>query len=343
MSENHNIAEQLVDVLARPDGSAALRPVHANGNGVTGFFTASSVASRYCTARHFQAGASPIRATVRFSNGSGSARRRDGWSDVRGMATRFHLDNGSATDLIAMTLGEFFAPDAESFLAFAIAAKPKPFANESPWRKILDYLQLTPPVRSAYPGETMRPDEGAVRFADQNRYAQLPVFQAAAIGAPVSYARAAYHAVHSFIVTAPDSTRRWVRFSWQPTVGVLNTDPSKPPVDRYLEQELRDRVAAGPIHFNLMMMIGEIGDAFDDCTRPWPPHRQRVFMGELTLNAILDGEACERLNFNPWLLTDGLEPSNDPVLEVRRDAYQISGHRRGADPCPFARSQDDAQ
>jgi catalase len=169
------------------------------------------------------------------------------------------------------------------------------------------------------------------------------VFEAAAIGAPISYARASYHAVHSFIVTAPNGARRWVRFSWQPTVGVLNTDPHKSPVDLYLEQDLRDRIAAEPVHFNLMMVIGENGDAFDDPTRPWPPHRQRIFMGELTLNAILDNESCERLNFNPWLLTEGIEPSDDPVLKARRDAYQISGRRRGAAPCPFARSQDHAR
>lgn len=342
MSDDQSIAEQLVDVLARPDGSAALRPVHAMGNGASGFFSASDVAQNYCIAQHFRRGCSTP-ATVRFSNGSGSATRRDGWSDVRGMATRFHLDDVSATDLIAMTLREFFAPDPQSFLAFANAAKPEPFARESPWRKILDYLQLTLPIRGAYPGETIRPDEGAIQFANQNKYAQLPVFEAAAIGAPVSYARASYHAVHSFIVTGPDGARRWVRFSWQPTVGVLNTDPGKPPIDCRLEHELRDRIAAGPVHFNLMMVIGEIGDAFDDPTRPWPPHRQRIFLGELTLNAVLDEESCERLSFNPWLLTEGIEPSNDPVLKVRRDAYEISGRRRGADLCPFTGSQDDAQ
>jgi catalase len=336
---DHDIAEQLVDVLARPDGSPALRPVHAMGNGALGYFAASAVAHNYCVARHFRAGGSPVPVTVRFSNGSGSATRRDGWSDVRGMATRFHLDDGSATDLIAMTLREFFAPDPDSFLAFAVAAKPVPCSRESPWRKILGYLQLTPPARDPYPGETIRPDEGAVKFANQNCYAQLAVFDAASIGAPVSYARASYHAVHSFIVTGPDGTRRWVRFTWQPTVGVLNTDPTAPPVNQYLVKDLRQRIAAQPVHFNLMMVIGEVGDDFDDPSRPWPPHRQRIFMGTLTLDAILDDESCERLNFNPWLLTDGIAPSDDPVLKARRDAYEISGRRRGAVPCPFARSQ----
>lgn len=337
-----DIAAKLVDALARPDGSAALRPVHATGNGASGFFVASPIAHRFCTAAHFQLGVH-IPATVRFSNGSGSATRRDGWSDVRGMATRFHLPDASATDLVTMTLREFFAPTPETFLDFALAAKPEPFERESPWRKILDYLSLKLPVRDPYPGETIRPDEGAIRFANQHNFAQLAVFEAAAIGAPASYARAAYHAVHTFIMTAPDGTRRWVRFSWQPTVGVLNTDPNATPVDVYLEHELRDRIAANPVHFTLMMVLGEIGDDFNDPTRPWPPHRRRVLMGQLTLDKVIDDDVYERLNFNPWLLTKGIEASDDPVLRVRREAYQISGQRRGAVPCPFAGRQDDGQ
>ena len=340
---DEGIAAKLVDALFRPDGSRALRPVHAVGSGVSGRFAASPVAASYCIAEHFRFGGAPVPVTVRFSNGSGSATRHDGWSDVRGMALRFHLADGGATDLVAMTLREFFAPDAESFLAFAIAAKPEPFVRESPWRKILDYLQLKLPSRDPYPGETIRPDEGAVRFADQNKSAQLAVFEAATIGAPASYARAAYHAVHTFIVTAPDGTRRFVRFSWQPTSGVLNTDPSATPVDVYLDQELRDRLGRQPAEFTLMMMLGEAGDDFDDPTRPWPPHRRRIMLGTLILDTMLDDDACERLNFNPWLLTTGIEASNDPVLRVRREAYDISGRRRGATPCPFAESPSDGR
>src|SRR4051812_7351952 len=99
------IAEELVEALVRPDGCPKLRPVHALGIGATGHFVASDVARNYCIAEHFQG--EKIDVSVRFSNGSGSAAQHDGWSDVRGMATRFHLAGGAATDLIAMTLAEF--------------------------------------------------------------------------------------------------------------------------------------------------------------------------------------------------------------------------------------------
>ncbi|NNC38140.1 MAG: catalase, partial [Hyphomonadaceae bacterium] len=302
------LAEELVKILHRPDGNPKLRPVHSLGIGVTGSFEATPIARNYCIAEHFQGGRIPV--TVRYSNASGSATRTDGWSDVRGMATRFHLDDGSDTDLITMTLPEFFTPDGETFLDFAIAAFPKPYSAESPWQKIKNYLALTLPKRNPYPGEKISPDDGAKDFANKHSYSQLAVMTAATIGAPVSYARASYHAVHTFIVTAPDNVRRWVRFTWQPIEGVLNTDPAKTPVDDYLDAELRDRLSGqGTARFSLMMTIGENGDDMDDPTRPWPLHRMRVAMGILTIDTVLDAEQqrenIEKMSYNPWLLTKG--------------------------------------
>ena len=127
-----DIAAKLVEALRRPDGKLDLRPVHAVGIGATGYFEASDVARDYCTAEHFQG--RRVSVTVRFSNGSGCAVVHDGWSDVRGMATRFLLADGVATDLIAMTLGAFFTPTVETFLSFSEATKPIPVRRESAWQ-----------------------------------------------------------------------------------------------------------------------------------------------------------------------------------------------------------------
>lgn len=336
------IAREMVKVLHRPDGDPKLRPIHTLGVGVTGHFKASPAAPNFSTSKIFQGEAIPV--TIRFSNASGSATRHDGWSDIRGMATRFHVEDPTDFDLIAMTLPEFFTPDVKTSLDFLIKAKPTPYKSATPWQKIRSYLSLKVPPRNAYPGETISPDEGGKAYANQHKFAQLPIFEASTIGAPVSYARAAYHAAHSFIITAPDGTVRWVRFSWQPVAGVKTTNPLAPPEDIYLEKELRDRLSDGEnARFTLMMAIGEHGDDVDDCTKPWPLHRKRIIMGMLTLENVPDAEAqvktIEKMSFNPWLMPDGIAPSNDPVLKIRHEAYAISSQERGANPCPFAGSR----
>jgi catalase len=320
-----------------PDHKPGTRPIHTIGVGVEGYFEASDVARNYCRAEHFRG--QRVSVSVRFSNGSGSPVQHDGWNDVRGMATRFHLKD-QATDLIAMTLNGFFVRTTREFIDFTTAARQRPMRKESPWRKILDMLQLKQPLRDPYPGEKASADVGTLEYANAHPFAQLSVFQSALMGAPVSYARAAYHAVHTFIVIGQDGVRRPVRFAWKPVAGVRNTDADTPLRDNYLQGELRDRLKQWPARFLLMMTIGESGDALDDPTVPWPARRVRVVMGTLTLTKVAEDQeaAAEHISFNPWRLVDGIEPSDDPILHARRDAYEDSRKRRGGTACPFNRS-----
>jgi catalase len=335
--ENSSVAERLVKAVISdfPDHKPGTRPVHTIGVGVEGYFAASDVAHTYCVAEHFSG--HRVRASVRFSNGSGSPVQHDGWPDARGMATRFHLRNDAATDLIAMTLSEFFVPTVEDFFDFTKASVPQPVQKESPWRKFLDMLQLKLPLPNLMPGQTVAADAGMLGYANRHAFAQLGVSQAASIGAPVSYARATYHAVHTFVVTGADKVRRPVRFSWQPVAGVLTTNPETPPLDKYLHQELKKRLDRWPARFMLMMAIGEPGDALDDPTRPWPDKRKRIMMGILTLTKVAEDQAaaCEHISFNPCRLVPGIEVSDDPILRARKDAYEVSRKWRGGAPCPF--------
>ncbi|GLR92016.1 catalase [Bradyrhizobium iriomotense] len=332
------LVQAIIDNLPAPVGPR--RPVHTIGIGVKGEFVASNVARNYCIAEQFQG--QPVPASVRFSNGLGGPDQHDGWSDVRGMATRFHISDGKGSDLIATTLGEFFVRNVDDFFKFTEIAKLAPYSRLSWWQKLCDLVKLKVPDRDPYLNETENVNAGALRYANQHRFAQLGVFQAAVIGAPVSYARASYHAVHTFWVTAPNGVRRPVRFSWQPVAGVCNTDPMAVPQDKYLFKELDERLKKWPARFMLMMTIGEAGDAIDDCTKPWPGTRLRISMGTLTLLKVSEDQEAdgERISFNPNRLAPGIEPSADPILEARLGAYEASREIRGG--CPFKWSKVDA-
>jgi catalase len=330
-----SVAKQLVEAIIAnlPTPVPGRRPVHTIGVGVKGEFVASDVARTYCIAEHFDG--QPVPVSVRFSNGLGGLEQHDGWSDVRGMATRFHLPDGRATDLIATTLGEFFVQTVGDFFEFTRVAKLELYPRRTWPQKLYDLLRLKVPSRDPYPNETRNVNAGALRYADQHRFAQLGVFQEGAIGAPESYARASYHAVHTFIVTAPDGARRPVRFSWQPVAGVRNTDRDAVPRDKYLFEEIKERLRRWPAHFLLMMTIGEADDALDDPTKPWPETRTRIVMGTLTLISVAEDQEAdgERISFNPCRLQHGIEVSSDPILEARRCAYEVSRQMRGG--CPF--------
>src|ERR1700739_53454 len=126
-----SVAKRLVEVIIEnlPAPVGDRRPVHTLGIGVKGKFVASDVAHAYCIAEHFKG--EPVDVSVRFSNGLGGPDRHDGWSDVRGMATRFHLPDGTGSDPIATTLGEFFVRNVDDLFRFAEIAKVAPYPRRS--------------------------------------------------------------------------------------------------------------------------------------------------------------------------------------------------------------------
>ncbi len=338
--EQPSMSERLYAALEAdyPDHRTDMRPVHAVGIGATGYFVASKAAPSYTFAEQFQGGKIPV--TLRYSNGSGSPVEHDSALDVRGMAVKFHLDSGES-DLIAITLPIFFAETPEAFLQFAAAGVPVPDKPEGWFQRLLDMLQLRNPAR--------RPDlpedgtVGVLKYANTHMAARPGTVAATMLVTPVSYARAAYHALHTFKLIAADGTVAYCRFHWDPVAGVQPiekgvTDPYRGAgtADKFLHQELRDRLDAAPVRFVLRMTVAGQGDDVNDPTKVWDTTRLRVVLGELWITDIAadDGAACESLSFNPTRLAPGIECSDDPVLAARRDAYQYSCRIRGGTGCP---------
>jgi catalase len=98
----------------------------------------------------------------------------------------------------------------------------------------------------------------------------------------------------------------------------------------YLQDELRQRLEAGPIRFRLEVQDAMPGDPVDDPSAAWPGERWRVDAGTLEVTG-LEAEretGADVLVFDPTRVTDGIELSDDPVLRFRHDAYSASVARR---------------
>jgi catalase len=72
------------------------------------------------------------------------------------------------------------------------------------------------------------------------------------------------------------------------------------------------------------------GDVVDNATAVWPDDRPTVELGILSLTKLVaDNDAAQRpLAFDPLHLVDGIEPSDDPLLEIRSATYAVSRRRR---------------
>src|SRR6266581_3596100 len=87
------LARQAVDAIEGISGHhPGFRAAHAKGTLCAATFTPTTEAARLTRAVHFQDG--PVRAHVRFSNGSGNPNDPDFEPrEARGMATKFYLDD----------------------------------------------------------------------------------------------------------------------------------------------------------------------------------------------------------------------------------------------------------
>jgi hypothetical protein len=76
------------------------------------------------------------------------------------------------------------------------------------------------------------------------------------------------------------------------------------------------------------------GDVVNDATVHWPAERKVVELGTIALANTVANHAHEQkqIIFDPIPRLDGIEPSDDPLLELRAAVYLISGRRRRTAP-----------
>ena len=74
------------------------------------------------------------------------------------------------------------------------------------------------------------------------------------------------------------------------------------------------------------------GDVVDDATVHWPEDRQVAELGTLELTSVLHDSMTQQKHiiFDPIPRIDGIEPSADPLLELRAAVYLLSGRERRA-------------
>ena len=82
--------------------------------------------------------------------------------------------------------------------------------------------------------------------------------------------------------------------------------------------------------FHLAVQLAGPSDSTKDPTQPWPDDRKVVDLGTLTIEkSVVDNiEAEKSLLFLPGQLTDGIEPSDDPLIDVRDRTYPVSFSER---------------
>ena len=91
-------------------------------------------------------------------------------------------------------------------------------------------------------------------------------------------------------------------------------------------------MAGSAIRLKVVVQVAGSGDAINDATVQWPESRELVELGTIELTQAVKDDAAQQqqIIFDPIPRVDGIEPSADPLLELRAAIYLLSGRRRRA-------------
>ncbi|HMG02514.1 MAG TPA: catalase family peroxidase [Edaphobacter sp.] len=279
------------------------RPVHAKGTMLEGMFTPTKEAAELTRAQHATQSSTPV--TVRFSNSTGVPLipDNDAGADPRGMAIRFNLAEHVHTDIVAHSANAFPATTGAEFLEFLRAVT--------------------------------QPDKGKVQEFVVSHPKALAFVQAIT-PMPVSFAQERYFGLTAMKFIDKDGVSRFGRYTIVPEAKEehLSAEAAAGKDADYLFDELTERIGKGPIRFKIFVQVAKDGDVTNDATVHWPEDRKVVEFGtlELTQSVASDAQEQKRIIFDPIPRVDGIEPSEDPLLELRAAVYLISGRRRRSAP-----------
>jgi catalase len=280
------------------------RPAHAKGILLTGSFLPSAEGRSLTRAPHLQRDTTAV--TVRLSDFGGlpTVPDNDPNASPRGIAIRFHLAEHVHTDIIGHSTNAFPVRTAEELTEFLRAARAS-----------------GPDVPHPNPIEAfLGAHPAALRFVQTPK----PF--------PTSFAKESFFSVSAYRFTNEDGVSVFGRYQIRPEGGgeYLDDAAAKTKSRDYLFDEIKERISKGPVRFRIFVQVAENGDVTDDSTVQWPDDRAQVEFGVLKLTAIApDNDAAQRqIIFDPIPRVDGIDPSNDPLLEPRAAVYLVSGRRR---------------
>jgi catalase len=300
-----DLSQEIYDTMMQvPGAKAGNRAVHAKGIVCEGTFTATPAAATLSRAAHFQG--KPVPVTVRFSDSAADPSIPDNspHASPRGIAIRFILPGGDRTDIVAISHNGFIVGSGEEFLALERAIVATDPSKPHPWA-IEQFLGTHP---------------RALKFVqDPNP-------------TPESFATVAFYANDAFVFVNKKGVKQAVRYQIIPVAGLhyLNDTDAKAKSADFLFDELRTRLAKEPAKFRVLAQLPGAGDPTNDSSIVWPDDRKTVDLGTITITSVVaDSDAAQKaLAFDPILLTDGIEESDDPLPEVRSRVYGISAMHR---------------
>jgi len=276
---------------------------HAKGVAVTGHFDSNGDGAELSGAAVFAEGTSPV--VGRFSLSGGNPVVADTSAATRGLGLAIGFPGLHQWRTAMVNLPVFAVNSPEGFLAQLLASKPDPSTGKPDPAAMANFLAAHPETAAAT--KVIKQHPPTPGFADST-----------------------FASLNTFYFVSGSGVRTPVRWSFVPRQAAL---PTAKQGDDILFDALVKQLKAGPLRWDLHLVVGNPDDPVDP-TLPWPADRRVINAGELVLDTVeteAPGNARD-VNFDPLVLPEGIEPSDDPILSARSAVYAASYRARTGEP-----------
>ncbi len=300
--------QAFVDAFHRVNGiHRGYRLNHAKGVAVTGYFDSNGNAAELSRATVLGKGRTPL--AGRFSLAGGNPDMSDSVTAVRGLGLAIGYPGAGQWRTSMLNLPVFLDNSPQGFYDRLLASKPVANSGKPDPAAMERFLAAHPETARAMTVVKSQPPTSG--FADST-----------------------FRGLNAFFFVNTEGGRTPVRWSLMPLQPVQEP-PSVPPTNPnwLFDNVIRD-LRANHLRWRLMVSIGEPDDERADATVAWPADRRVVDAGTVVLERVMTeakGNARD-INFDPMVVPDGIEPSEDPLLPARSAVYSASFRRRAADP-----------
>jgi catalase len=292
------------------------RVVHARGAGAHGYFEAYGTVgdkpiSTYTRAKLFQEKGKRTPLFVRFSTVTHGGHSPETLRDPRGFAVKFYTEDGN-WDLVGNNLRVFFIRDAIKFPDLVHAWKPDPVTNRQDPQRQFDFASLNPEIM------------------------HMLTFWASPWGMPADYRHMEGSGVNTYKWVNAAGEAVLIKYHWVPKLGVRNLTMAEAAEIQgrdfnHATHDLFDAIARGDFpewELCVQMMSDDEHPELDfdplDDTKIWP---KDLFpwlpVGRMVLNRNPQNyfAEVEQVAFGTGVLVDGLDFSDDKMLQGRTFAY----------------------
>ncbi len=141
------------------------------------------------------------------------------------------------------------------------------------------------------------------------------------------YEGATYNSINSFYLVDEAGTQTPIRWSFVPAG---NDDVVLDPSPDFFFENMQENLSRGEVAWDMVVTIANPDDDILNPAKRWEGDQTTLTAAKLVVySAVREADGtCDELNFDPMVLSDGFEPSEDPMLVARGAIYAIDLSKR---------------